>query len=93
MKSVQLPGGGKAWFVKTRKGRHCGLKPVSAEGRLLTGAYGGFVGAVSWVFADADFRPVLLAVWIALVAAATFLYILTALRMSAPASGPGKGAC
>ena len=86
MTGATLPGGGKAWFVRKKTRRGCGLKPVSMEGRLLTVAYAAFVSAVSWFLVDPEFRPVMLIAWITLLAAATFLFILTALRMSAPAT-------
>ena len=86
MTGAALPGGGKAWFVRRKKRRGCSLRPVSMEGRLLTAGYAAFVSAVTWLLVDPEFRPVMLIAWITLLAAATFLFILTALRMSAPAT-------
>ena len=91
MTSVQLPGGGQAWFVRYRKRWGCGMKPASIEGRLLTAAYAAWISALAWYFASRDVDAVLVALWIAIVIASTFFYIVTALRMSASASGSGKG--
>ena len=90
MTGVQLPDGGKAWFVRQGKRRHCGLKPVSLEGRLLTIFYASLVSALSLFFANGDPGQLSIAAWIVLILAATFLYIVTALRMSARAPARGE---
>jgi hypothetical protein len=92
MKTVQLPHGGKAWFVRKRRGRHCGLAPASVEGHLLTAGYAAVVGAIAWFFARrGEIGAPLLGAMIVLMLALTFLYILTAWRMSAPAPTEPKG--
>ena len=83
MTSHELPGGGKGWFVRKKKGGHCGLVPASREGHLLSAAFVMWVTGVSWFFVERDVDVPMLASWIALILAATFMYILTALRMSA----------
>ena len=96
MSNVRLPEGGKAWFVRKRHGRHCGLSPVSVEGHLLTGAYALAVTAIIIVFFGRGQVDVMeIVAMVVLFAALTFLYILTALRMSGPAqAGPrGRGKC
>lgn len=90
MSNVRLPAGGKAWFVRRRRGRHCGLAPSSVEGRLLTAFYAFWVGAMVWLVLGDDPGAARLVVFVTIVLASTFLYILTALRMSAPAAAPGK---
>ena len=90
MISAQLPNGSRAWFVRTKRRSHCGLKPASMEGRLLTGFYAAFVSGAAWFFAERDFDTPAMVAGIALILAATFLYILTALRMSSPAPEIGK---
>ena len=87
MVSYELPGGGKAWFVRRKKGSHCGLKPVSREGFLLTAIYALWVTGICWFFAERDIGVAMLVAWITLILAATFLFILTAWRMSASESG------
>ena len=91
MISARLPNGSRAWFVRTKGRSHCGLKPASMEGRLLTGVYAASVSGVAWFFAARDFETPAMIAGTTLILAATFLYILTALRMSAPAPGIGKG--
>ena len=93
MTRVQLPGGGRAWFVRYRKRWGCGMKPASMEGRLLTAAYAAWISGLTWYFANRDVDAVLIALWITITVVSTFFYIVTALRMSAPASGSGKGGC
>ena len=87
MVSYELPGGGKAWFVRRKKGSRCDLKPVSREGFLLTAVYALWVTGVCWFFAERDVGAAMLVAWITLILAATFLFILTAWRMSASDSG------
>jgi hypothetical protein len=91
MIDAKLPNGGSAWFVRTKGRSHCGLKPASMEGRLLTGVYAAFVSAAVWFFAARDFETPAMIAGTTLILAATFLYILTALRMSASAPEIGKG--
>lgn len=90
MTGVRLPDGGKAWFVRHRKSWGCGMRPVSTEGRLLTGAYAGWIGVLSWFFADHDLDTLMVALWITLILTSTFLYLVTALRMSASSSESGQ---
>ena len=85
MNQVRLPGGGKAWFVRTGKGSQCGLKPASREGHLLTAVFAVVVGAIALYFASGDTGATEIAAWVVLTFAAAFLYIVTALRMSARA--------
>jgi hypothetical protein len=96
MKTVHLPEGGKAWFVRRRKGWHCTLTPASIEGHVLTIVYALAVSAVAWFFAGGgDIDTPRLAALIVMVLAATVLFILTAWRMSAsvPAASKGSRKC
>ena len=95
MKTVRLPEGGKAWFVRRRRRGHCSLRPASIEGRLLTAAYAAFVTGAAWlVIGDGeDTNAARLTAFIVLILVATFLFILTAWRMSAPAPNAGSGEC
>jgi hypothetical protein len=89
MTSVQMPGGGKAWFVRTR-GRWCGLRAVSREAHWLSGAFAGWVGAIGWFVSDGDFGWLGVAAAMMLTFLGAFFYILIALRMSAPAPKPSR---
>ena len=91
MTSVRLPEGGKAWFVRRRRGRHCGLRVASMEGRLLTAAYAAFVTGASWLLVGKDANTARIVAFIVLILVATFLFILTAWRMSAPAAASKEG--
>jgi hypothetical protein len=95
MRHIELPGGGRAWFVREgRRGRR-GLRPASPEGRALTALYAAVVGASSLLFAGDGFSGMMVAAWIVLIVAATILYVVTALRMSArpPETGKGGAGC
>ena len=87
MTSYELPGGGKAWFVRRKKGSRCDLKPVSGEGFVLTATYALWVTGTCWFFAERTLGVAMVVAWIILILAATFLFILTAWRMSASDSG------
>ncbi len=91
MKTVRLPEGGKAWFVRSRNGWRCGLAPASVEGHLLTGIYAVVVSGSAWFFASGDLDALRVAAMVVLMLSATVLFILTAWRMSAPASAATKG--
>ncbi len=93
MSSVRLPEGGKAWFVRRRRGRHCGLRVASMEGRLLTGAYAAFVTGAGWLLVGEDANTARIVAFIVLILVATFLFILTAWRMSAAAPNAASGKC
>ena len=93
MSSVRLPEGGKAWFVRRRRGRHCGLRVASIEGRLLTAAYAAFVAGTAWLLIGEDASTARVVAFVVLILVATFLYILTAGRMSASAPNTGNGIC
>ena len=93
MNSVRLPEGGKAWFVRRRRGRHCGLRVASIEGRLLTAAYAAFVAGAGWLLIGEDASTVRVVAFVVLILVASFLYILTAWRMSASAPNAGSGNC
>jgi hypothetical protein len=84
--------GGKAWFVR-RPGRWCGLAPAAREGHARSSAYMLFVTGVAWFLAERRLDPGLLVSAILLVLAATFLFAVIALRMSAPATAAGKEQC
>jgi hypothetical protein len=90
MTSYELPGGGKAWFVRRKTGSRCDLKPVSREGFLLTAAYAVCVSGISWFFAERAVGVAVVVAWITLILAATFLFILTAWRMSASDTAPSR---
>lgn len=93
MQSARLPGGGKAWFVRHGNGRFCNLKPASVEGRLLTGLFAAVVTAISAYFVSNDPDAVEIGAWIVLTFTATFLYIVTAVRMSAADRTQGRTRC
>jgi hypothetical protein len=90
MRRNALPGGGKAWFVRDGKRGRCGLRPASVEGRMLTAFYVAIVAASSMLFTRDGFSGMMVATWIVLIVAATILYIVTAVRMSARAPDSGK---
>ena len=90
MRRVEMPHGGKAWFVRRKRGRHCDLRPASLEGHLLTGGFAAWVGGVAWFFADREVGLPALFSGLAVVLASTILYMVTALRMSAPAPDRSK---
>ena len=91
MTSVQMPDGGKAWFVHGRRRRGCHLRPVSIEGHVLTVGFTFWVTGIAWFIADRNpGLPELLAA-ITMILASTLLYVVTALRMSAPAANRDKG--
>ena len=90
MSEVRLPAGGKAWFVRKGNAWCCSLTPASTEGRVLTAVYALWIGAMVWLVLGDDPGAARLVAFLTLVLASTFLYILTALRMSARAQGSGK---
>lgn len=91
MTTYRMPGGGRAWFVRVKKRLGCGLRPVSREGQLLTGAYAAWVALVTAFFVADDPGTAEIVAAVAILASSTILYIVTALRMSAPASSDAKG--
>jgi len=79
------------WFVRTR-GRHgCNIKPAAFQGHLLTGAYGLWIAGIAWFLADRDPNTAEIVSAAAIIVASTVLYIVTVMRMSAPAPQAGKG--
>lgn len=93
MSSVRLPEGGKAWFVRRRRGRYCGLRVASIEGRVLTAAYAAFVTGASWLLIGEDASKARIVAFVVMILVATFLFILTAWRMSASAPPAATGKC
>ena len=91
MATYRLPEGGKAWFLRTRRRHGCHARPASIEGHLLTGAYGLWMAGIAWFLADRDPGTAEIVSAAAVVVASTILYIVTVMRMSAPAPGAGKG--
>ena len=91
----ELPGGGKPWFERRGTATHCSLKPVALEGHLLTAFYAAVVTGISLFFARGDLEVLSVVAWVALILAASLLYVITALRMSAraPHSDKGKAGC
>jgi hypothetical protein len=90
MAAYRLPGGGKAWFLRSRGRDGCHTKPVSVEGHLLTGAYGLWIAGIAWLLADGDPGTAEIVSAAAIVVASTILYIVTVVRMSAPAARAEK---
>ena len=90
---ARLATGGEAWFVRRRKGRFCDLKPASKSGHILTGLYIAWIALVSALVVEKEESVSLIVVGVVVMLASTLLYLVTALRMSAPASQTDKGTC
>lgn len=74
----------RPWFVRTGGGGRCRLRPASPAGWALTLVYGAIVGGISLYFLGrADPGAAEIAAWAALMAAATFGYLLIAWRTAA----------
>ena len=79
---------GRPWFVRGRKGGECHLVPASPVGWLLTALYAAMAALISVLFLGGGRIGVSQWVgWGVLIAAATFIYLLTAWRTSVPVSG------
>jgi hypothetical protein len=93
MKTSQLPGGGKPWYVRRGTFWHCQVTPVSPAGWILISVYGLAAIAVSLVFLGDEGEAGLAdwIVWAVLLSAATLLFLVTVFRMSVPATESGKG--
>ena len=88
MKTGYFANGGRAWFVRFRNAEGCQMEPASLQGWLLTGVYILFLGGVSWTFLVGDRDAGDWFAWSVLVAAASFLFAVTAYRMSASIAAP-----
>jgi hypothetical protein len=66
------------------------MKPVSLEGHLLTFGFAAWVTGIAWWLAARNIGTAGLVASVTVILASTFLYIITALRMSAPARGNGR---
>ena len=71
-------------------GHYPRLRPVTLQGYLITIVFAVFATLVSLFFANGDLGLVNVAAWIAIVAAATFLFVTTAIRMSARTGPPRR---
>ena len=82
----ELPGGGRPWFVRQRKGR-CGyqLAPASPAGWAATAFYVAAVTGAALLLLGDDPRPVAIFAWALLMLVSTALYLLAAFRMSVSA--------
>ena len=92
MSEARLPGGGKAWFVR-RGSRWCyQLTPVSPAGWVLSVVYVLAAIAISLFFlGDEEMAgPLEWAGWGVLLTAATILFLVVVINMSARAGGPDK---
>lgn len=78
-----LPGGGKAWFVRMRRGAKYKINPCSIEGWLVVGAF-TVVTMLSVLLLLPEPTPMRFAVWGTVQAAAVILLVVVSLRMSAP---------
>ena len=81
----------RPWFLRTRGRRRCHVRPVTLEGHLLTAGFAAWVSAIAWWMASREPGTAEIVSAIAIVVASTTLYIVTVLRMSAPAPGAEKG--
>ena len=88
--AILLPGGDPAWFERYWMGRYYRLRPVTLQGYLVTIVFAAFVTLVSLFFADREPSAVDVTAWVLIVTAATFLFIMTAVRMSARAGQPRR---
>jgi hypothetical protein len=74
----------RPWFVRSGPWWNCSLRPAAPAGWLLTGLYGAVIAGISlFLLGGEETRPVDFIVWGTLLAASTFVYLLTAYRTSA----------
>ena len=93
MKTPILPGGGKAWFVRSGPWWHCQVTPVSAAGWILISFYVLAAFAISAFLFGRDGEATLSdwIVWAVLITVSTFLFLVVTVRMAAPAPGGRTG--
>ena len=79
----RLPGGGKAWFVRYRRGMSYQLKPCATEGWLVIA---GFVAAnlLGGLLLIPEPTPVRIVAFGTVIVVAAVLLVVVAYRMSAP---------
>ena len=78
----------RAWFERSGPWWYCSLRPAAPAGWLLTGLYAAAMAVISIFFLGGEEpRAVDFIAWGTLVAASTFIYLLTAFRNSARAAG------
>jgi hypothetical protein len=82
----------RPWFVRSGPWWYCSLRPTAPAGWLLTGLYAAAIAGISIFFvARHEPRLVDFIIWATLLAASTFVYLLTAYRTSVRKAG-GCGA-
>ena len=78
----------RPWFVRSGPWWYCSLRPAAPAGWLLTGIFAAAIAGISIFFVAGDEpEPIDLIVWGTLLAASTFVYLLTAFRTSAKVAG------
>ena len=82
----------RPWFVRSGPWWYCSLRPAAPAGWLLTGLYVAAVaGFAIWLLSGDEPQIVEVIAWATLMAASTFVYLVTAYRTSARVAG-GCGA-
>lgn len=79
----RLPGGGKPWFLRYRRGASYQFVPCSSEGWLVIAGY-VVVTLLSLPILIPDPTPVRMLLWGIVEVVATVLLIVIAFRMSPP---------
>ena len=78
----------RPWFVRSGPWHHCSLKPAAPAGWLLTGLYAAAMAGISVLFlAGEEPHAAEFIAWGTLLAASTFVYLVTAFRASARVAG------
>lgn len=81
--TARLPGGGKAWFERVKRGASYKLNPCSAEGWLVIAAFVA-VNLLSVLILIPEPTPIRLVAWGTVEVVAVVLLIVVAFRMSPP---------
>ena len=85
-----LAGGDAARFERYGPSRYYRLRPVTLQGYLVTIVYAAFVTVVSLFLANGDLGALNVTAWVLIVTAASFVFIMIAVRMSARAGQPRR---
>lgn len=80
---IELPGGGKAWFVRVRSRGSYQIQPISIEGWLMTGAYVLVALALTPLMVHPTTTKAV--VYVVLLVAITVIFLTGMWRMSVPA--------
>ena len=80
---IELPGGGKAWFVRSRSAARYTIEPCTREGWAVVIGYCLALVALTPLLLDPTNTRII--IYVALSVTFTALFCLVAYRMSAPA--------